>query len=444
MEPITQSPSGLLLRMERIRQDKGQKEICYGICTVSYLSKIERGHANPEPSLLALLFARLGIVYETDPSFLSENQARLSRYFSNVNYGLKAEADIACLKAQRERLLWSPLALDYLLFLCFDDRIPLSENAVSIKLSASMDSSASSDTPDSNKELSFLSEDSVCKFLSVLEKLTGHMSREQYAYYCLILAADEPDNQTCFSLCLQASEGLPNSLGLRSLIHGYYITDQYHRIHQLEPRLTALALSEGNVFALADYYFINGTAYSCLRQLEMMKANYEQVRCLLQNTGWWDCFSDDIYYNLGASYLEVGNYPLALDCLNRIRKSDYFLLWHKKALLYIRQGEYSLSRPYLQKIEAFLQKEEETAQTVLLSDWLMYEELTMECLPDFLTRPAYLELLERLFSALKKERHFGFLYQYRDVMLAACSKQRKYKKALDFQEMLERKLNETS
>ena len=38
------NPAGMILRAERIRQGKGQKEVCYGICVVSYLSKIERGN----------------------------------------------------------------------------------------------------------------------------------------------------------------------------------------------------------------------------------------------------------------------------------------------------------------------------------------------------------------------------------------------------------------
>lgn len=41
------NPAGMILRAERIRQGKGQKEVCYGICVVSYLSKIERGSAEP-------------------------------------------------------------------------------------------------------------------------------------------------------------------------------------------------------------------------------------------------------------------------------------------------------------------------------------------------------------------------------------------------------------
>ena len=60
------NPAGMILRAERIRQGKGQKEVCYGICVVSYLSKIERGSAEPDMAILKQLFARLEINYETD------------------------------------------------------------------------------------------------------------------------------------------------------------------------------------------------------------------------------------------------------------------------------------------------------------------------------------------------------------------------------------------
>ena len=46
------NPAGMILRAERNRQGKGQKEVCYGICVVSYLSKIERGSAEPDMACL--------------------------------------------------------------------------------------------------------------------------------------------------------------------------------------------------------------------------------------------------------------------------------------------------------------------------------------------------------------------------------------------------------
>lgn len=54
----------------------------------------------------------------------------------------------------------------------------------------------------------------------------------------------------------------------------------------------------------------------------------------------------------------------------------------------------------------------------------------MECRDDFLDNPAYLELLEKLIDKIRKERHFGHLYFYRDVVTEAYKRQRKYKNQL--------------
>ena len=74
----------------------------------------------------------------------------------------------------------------------------------------------------------------------------------------------------------------------------------------------------------------------------------------------------------------------------------------------------------------------------------MYEELCMEQRPDFTADPAYLDLIERLLAALAKEKSFGFLYQYKDVILEAYMRQRKYKKALEFSERISAKTRKST
>ena len=63
-----------------------------------------------------------------------------------------------------------------------------------------------------------------------------------------------------------------------------------------------------------------------------------------------------------------------------------------------------------------------------MAERLMYEELCMEQKQDFTADPAYLDLIERLIRALIKEKSFGFLYQYKNVILEAYTRQRKYKR----------------
>ena len=93
------NPAGILLRMERLRQNKGQREVCYGICVVSYLSKIERGMAVPDEDLVAQLFTRLGITYERDETFLAESRKLIEKYLFNLRYGLNNEAVCKKLRA---------------------------------------------------------------------------------------------------------------------------------------------------------------------------------------------------------------------------------------------------------------------------------------------------------------------------------------------------------
>lgn len=50
-----------LIRQQRLARCWSQEGLCKGICTVSYLSKIEQGKADPSPEILRLLFKRLGI-----------------------------------------------------------------------------------------------------------------------------------------------------------------------------------------------------------------------------------------------------------------------------------------------------------------------------------------------------------------------------------------------
>ena len=62
--------AGALLRLERLRQNKGQKEVCYGICVPSYLSKIEHGTVNPDDTIVKQLFAKMNITYCCNESVL--------------------------------------------------------------------------------------------------------------------------------------------------------------------------------------------------------------------------------------------------------------------------------------------------------------------------------------------------------------------------------------
>lgn len=68
------NPGSIICR-ERLRRNWSQEGLCRGICTVSYLSKIESGKAEPSEEILSMLFCRLGIDWRAEMESEAETLA---------------------------------------------------------------------------------------------------------------------------------------------------------------------------------------------------------------------------------------------------------------------------------------------------------------------------------------------------------------------------------
>lgn len=382
--------AGTLLRMERLRQGMEQKAVCYGLCVPSYLCKIEQGTVCPDPALLSALFRRLGIEYTQDAGLLKTLRQALLDYFYRLEYGLNPQEVYASLQAQEEVLRHSPLAICWLLVQgCHGEAV-----------------------------------------LPLLEKLERAMTSRQLALYRLLRCRAQPQAPEALTWCREACQSLDCSAAMMELAFLYLLRGDYAAIHRMESRLVAAAVDEGNLFQLANYFFLNATAYACLNQEAMMLTYYQRCIRLLQNTGWQQ-FLGDTYYNMGATYISLKQYDLSLEYLARAEKIQgvSLALSHKKAVALLRSGQREEARAALRQMQALLDSEDATE-----SDHLKYQEACMELEENYLDNPAYLELLERLIRALKQECHFGHLYFYREAVLDAYVRQRKYKKALAFEE----------
>lgn len=113
---------GALLRLERIKQGKGQKEVCFGICVPSYLSKIEHGTVAADDKILEELFERLGITYVSDEEFCETYQRKIDKYFEQLCYALDRDTTYAELKEVEDKLLYSRFVADWLLIEGFHSR----------------------------------------------------------------------------------------------------------------------------------------------------------------------------------------------------------------------------------------------------------------------------------------------------------------------------------
>lgn len=104
---------GNLILRERLARSWSQAGLCKGICTVSYLSKIETGKAQPSADVLRLLLARLGL--HTDPA-LEAAGARCAedgyeRLFTGRFGELAAALPAASDETYRATAAWTDLLL---------------------------------------------------------------------------------------------------------------------------------------------------------------------------------------------------------------------------------------------------------------------------------------------------------------------------------------------
>ncbi|MEC2743905.1 helix-turn-helix domain-containing protein [Bacillus cereus group sp. MYBKT14-1] len=89
---------GITIKELRIKKNISQSELCYGICSQSQISKIEKGMIYPSSILLYQLSERLGI----DPNnIFALTQNKRLKYVENVKYVIKD-----CLKQKQYKELY--------------------------------------------------------------------------------------------------------------------------------------------------------------------------------------------------------------------------------------------------------------------------------------------------------------------------------------------------
>ena len=112
---MQQKLKGLIIRRHRQEQNMPQKDLCKGICTVSYLSKIEQGKVECSSEVLHLLFARLNIQWHEDPDFCREEGDWIDDCYDRLFSGESMERQAEALAARETLYCASPFFLDWVL-----------------------------------------------------------------------------------------------------------------------------------------------------------------------------------------------------------------------------------------------------------------------------------------------------------------------------------------
>lgn len=367
---------GILLRMERLRQGKEQKEICGGICAVSTLSKIETGKQKADPVMLERLYRELGITYLSDPGAIRRLEQTMDHFFEEFLYQREQRAWRE-LKGQEHVLRHSPLAADWMIACALMEKTGF----------------------------------------SILKECRPYLNQRQLGWYLLALL-EEPGEDTVEN-GEEAVRILQNSLAQVELLHLLYVKGEYRKVLEGADRAVMLALEEGNLWTLAESYNMRGTVYACFDMEELMLKEYKRAARLLEESRWPEMLGN-IYYNIGATYLGMGQYGEAEQYLNRAADKSPFMLYHKFALLYFRTGREREAWEAWEKMKPSGSREELEGQIWELTR-LELERRTQE--------DAFLNRLEHLMREFHEKKMFGYMMFFHELLQSEYKRRRMYRKA---------------
>ncbi len=397
------TPEGILLRIERLRQGKEQKEICTGICAVSTLSKIETGRQSADPVMLEKLYGQLGIRYTSDAVIIGRLRELVDEFFEQFTYQYRLTA-LDALRQEKETLRYSPLAADWLVICALADE---------------------------NNEA-----------LSILGQCQDYLNRRQKGWYLLALSyaggADSVESARESTLLLQ------NSFARTLLLYAYYAAGEYRQILLESEQTASQALQEGNLWALAECYNMRGTVYACFNMEDMMLTEYKRAARLLSETRWQDTLQM-IFYNIGATYLCTGRFDEAEIYLGKAAGADAetgqapspqseeksvsisrFFLLHKLALLHCRTGRNALAAEELAAMEALVSTARDNGSQDIRERILALTSLELSGRTD---SDDYLSRLEELMETFSRRRMFGYMMFYHNQLRQLYTRRRLYRKA---------------
>lgn len=273
--------AGFLLRRERLARNWSQEGLCRGICTVSYLSKIEQGKAEASEEVLRLLLARMDMDWITVGEAEREMVEDAYEALAGCEYDRLREI-LAGMDG--ERLRCSALGPDWLLLSRHCDRGgPLEEG------------------------------------------LEGCLDERQLAVQRML--------QERFA---EAARLYPCGAAYSALGSWHYCRGEHTQALETLQHAYDLAAREGRPAVMLFARLMMGNCYSNQRDLDAMERHYRVAERLARAMGEEETV-ESIRYNRAATWLEAGEYERALGYFETLAEPGRMAL-HKLAICYERLG----------------------------------------------------------------------------------------------------------
>lgn len=370
--------SGFLIRSRRLARGWSQEGLCRGICTVSYLSKIEQDKAEPSPEIVALLLGRLGL-----PWYDGEEELRRAHMLAEQMYEAvfsREKAGLEALQAEAEQvwehLVNGPYAPDFLLLRSLAGPWP-------------------------RQPLDAALEPCLAERQLAVQRVLQNRQEEAVRLY--------PCGWTCLMAGIGAYEKGENASALDWLQTGFQ-----------------LAAQEGRPYVMQECRMFLGNCYSNMRDVEAMCAHYRVAERLARAL-------DDrkslrvIAYNIASTRLETGDSESALAYFAALERPDRMDL-HKLAICYEKQGRPAEALAALDRAECAPQPDEvDEDLTRLMCSVVRYRLEHAGYLGD----SAYGTLLLECFAQCRRRMPAGYAGFHLPWVLEWYAASRQYKQAYE-------------
>lgn len=366
--------AGALIRRARLEKNWSQEGLCRGICSVSWLSKIEAGREGADPELVSALFARLGLDMAERP----ESAELIGRCYEAA-FSLDYEAwDGLLAELRAARLEKGPFCLDAeLLGQLFSDEHAAPGWARDLEPALG---------PGQRALLYWLSGD-----FEALCRLDGRA-------FALYLRGEEANARGNNTLALELLE-----------------------------RACRLAADEGRLRVLMHARLLIGNCYSNSMQYEAMLRHYEAAERMARTLGDEDSVRS-IEYNRAATALELGRAQEAYDALTRLGAKSAMEL-HKLAAACELLGKRDEALAALDRAEEAEAPSPEPVRE-LAGRICGLVRCRLEH-PDYLERPEYGAELMELFETMRRELPIGYASFHLPRVLEWLRARRMYRQAYE-------------
>lgn len=362
---------GMLIYRERNRRNWSQEGLCRGICTVSYLSKIENGKAEPSEEILRMLLERLEL---------------------HTSAELEAEAGKAAEEA------WE---------LLFSERSEAFRKAMSSRPSERWRATAAG--------LDFLLLERIAAYGEPVDSVPEScMTPRQLAVQRLLqrrfseAVALLPNGWCHLQQGLAAYETGSYSAALESLQTGYN-----------------LAAAEGHAHLMLSCRLFMGNIYCNRREMDSMRRHYTVARRLAAALGDEKSLSG-MNYNEAAAQMDCGQYDEAYAYFSGLEHPDMLSL-HKLAICCEKTGRPGEAMEALDRADQTASSRPEDALYRLMCAVVRYR---LEH-PGYLKDEAYGRLLLDCFDTCRREMPVSFAAFHLPWVMEWYKSARMYRKALE-------------